>query len=108
MGMTKPVVFPAVNKNTVVKNIRQAAALSENITITRHALERMRERGITRIEVNRCLQHGQLQGAAFKNEHDNWQAELMHTVAGKRLVVQAALITEEQHSVIVVTTWRLA
>lgn len=107
MGMTNPIPFPAINRSTVAKAIHVAAERSENIVITRHALARMTERGITLTEVNRCLRHGQQQGYGFLNEHGNWQVELLHTVAGKRLKVQAALIEEEGRTVIVVTTWRV-
>ena len=107
MGMKKPIPFPTTNKNTVVKAIRKAAQSSENIFISRHALQRMAERSITRVEVNRCVRHGQKNTQPFLNEHGNWQVELLHTVAGKRLIVQAVLSEKENHTVIVVTTWRL-
>lgn len=107
MGMENTVPFPSVNKNTVVTAIRKAAESSENIFVTRHAQQRMTERGITRVEVSRCVRQGQQQGEAFINEYGNWQVELLHTVAGKRLVVQAVLVEEEGHTVIVVTTWRM-
>ncbi len=107
MGMSKPVAFPSVHRNTVVKTLRRLAADSKNILITRHALERMQERGISRTEVNRCLREGSQQGEAMATARGDWQVELLHTVAGRRLVVQAVLAVEESSLVIVVTTWRL-
>ncbi|MDO8907320.1 MAG: DUF4258 domain-containing protein [Pseudohongiella sp.] len=107
MGMTNPTPIPAINKYTVARAIKAAAEQSENIIITNHAKQRMIERGITRSEVNRCLRHGQQQGKGFINDKSNWQVELLHTVAGRRLAVQAVLIEEERRTVIVVTTWRI-
>ncbi len=107
MGMSKPVAFPSVHRNSVVKTLRRLAADSKNILITRHALERMQTRGITRTEVNRCLREGMQQGEVIATDTGDWQVELLHTVAGRRLIVQAVLTVQADCSVIVVTTWRI-
>lgn len=105
MGRDKTV--PMVNKNTVARIIRQLAADSGRVAISNHALQRMRKRGITRTEVGRCLRNGQQQGEAIVNDHGNWQVEISHRVAGRRVVVQAVLLENGDQRVLVVTTWRI-
>lgn len=97
----------STNRNTVARAVKAIAADTKNIILTNHARDRMRERSITRIEINRCLQHGQQRGDGVQDEQGNWKVEMLHTVAGRRLIVQAVVQEEGGSKVIVVTAWRL-
>lgn len=107
MGVMDILPFPQTNKNTVVRAIRDVASRSEDVIISTHAKERMGERGILRIEIDKCLREGQQQGECCLTKHGDWQAEIVHNVAGKRLVVQAVLAENGRRKVVVVTAWRL-
>jgi len=84
--------------------IRQIAQNSANIYLTKHARERMQERGITRAQVEYCLRHGSIDEAVHQNIRGHWQCRMQCEHAGDRVRVAAVLEQDEACQWVVVLT----
>jgi hypothetical protein len=67
------------------------------VRISRHCVERMDKRGVTRVDIRNALRNGHVAGADF--EHGSWR----YQVVAWRLYVVVAFMDEQ--NLIVVTTW---
>jgi len=89
----------------IVRRIKElSAADSQNVAISPHAKERMLERGITRVQVQRCLEKGQQDGVVEKDEHGHWRARMKLRTAGILLTVVASLVKQQNGEIVVVIT----
>jgi len=88
----------------MLRLVRDIAQHSENIYLSNHARIRMRERGITRAQVEYCLRNGHLDEPAHKNIRGNWQCRLQCVHAGDWIRVAVALEKDEADQWIMVLT----
>src|SRR5690349_19241296 len=87
--------------DAAVKRIRELAGDSRNVFITRHALQRMVERQITRPQVIDALVHGVIIEGPALDLHGNWKCTMRRFAAGQELEVVVAL----QGNLIVITVY---
>ena len=90
---------------TFVKMVHEIAKNSVNVKLTRHAIERMEERSITRGQVVETLKKGFLSEPASKDVHGDWIAPVSYSVAGDRITVIAKLKKKRNQFILVITTY---
>jgi hypothetical protein len=84
--------------------LRQTAKASARVFFTRHVEVRMRERGITRTQVLRCLSHGRVVEGPSRDVKGNWIMKLEVLSAGELIAIVAALDRDEAGNMIIVIT----
>ena len=63
----------------------------DRIVPVRHAVQRMRERGIAITLVRRVVQAGFIDGEPWLDEHGNWRVTMRGRPAGEQLTVGVAI-----------------
>ncbi|HEX6929696.1 MAG TPA: DUF4258 domain-containing protein [Gammaproteobacteria bacterium] len=86
------------------KVIRKVARDSGRVFFTMHAETRMRERGINRTQVLRCLRLGRVVEGPARDTHGKWIATLEVLSAGDVVTVVAALDNDDTGNLVVVIT----
>lgn len=86
-----------------LKMIRELAADSGRIVVVRHGRQRSRERGITRTQIERCLQKGVIAEGPALNMHGHWQVTMRRRVAGEEVTCVVAI--EWATRLLVITTY---
>lgn len=87
--------------------IRKTAEVSERVVFTTHALQRMKQRQVTRLEVLGVLRHGRLRRTPEPNAaKGTLECRMEFYLAGRSLAVVAA-VAPENPDVIVVTVMEL-
>ena len=71
--------------------IRELAADSASVITLRHAQQRMRQRGITRMDIERCLQRGSITEGPFMNDHGHWQVTMRRHAASEEMQCVVAI-----------------
>jgi hypothetical protein len=100
MGMSGgPVPFP-MSAAAMLKRIRELAEDTDNIALTRHAIERMAERQITRPMIVRVLRIGVIVEGPTQDIRGDWQCTMRRFGAGQELHV--SLVTRGKIVVITV------
>ena len=74
-----------------IKMIREIAADSNNIVIISYGKTRMRQRRISRRQVELCVQRGTVAEGPFMNQRGNWQLNLYRHAAGEEITCVIAL-----------------
>ncbi|MET0105701.1 MAG: DUF4258 domain-containing protein [Sedimenticola sp.] len=92
----------AARAQQVIKEI--ADEHSERVVYTAHAKTQMRKRRITRVQVLRCLRHGQITEGPARSANGNWQFTIESYSAGTPVAVAAALDHDRNGNLIVVIT----
>jgi hypothetical protein len=74
-----------------IKMIREVAADTNNIVIIEYGKRRMRQRRISRRQVELCVQKGTVAEGPFMNQHGNWQLNLYRHAAGEEITCVIAI-----------------
>lgn len=82
----------------------QQAARSGNFQWTPHALQRMRERGITTRQVTDCLRLGQMDGLPELDDKGLYRCKAKRRVAGDTIVAVASVWPQANGDVAIVIT----
>jgi hypothetical protein len=102
--MTKPNVMALpMNDANLRRVIAETAEDSARVRLTKHAKARMRERGVTLVQVLKVLRDGSVVESAHQDIHGNWKCVLEKVVAGDRVRVAAAYVQEGTAVVVVIT-----
>jgi len=101
--MMEPIPFE-LNDAALLRIIRKLAQDSANIFLSRHAVQRMRQRRITRAQIEYCLRNGSIDEAAHRNIRGNWQCRMQCVHAGDWIRVAVALQKDEAKDWIAVIT----
>ena len=72
-------------------NAKKILSTCEKVFFTKHAMMRMKERGITRAQVLLCLQRGSIIESPWRTLKGDWQCTLQHCVSGNYLIVVAVI-----------------
>jgi len=72
-------------------HIQELAKDSNRIVLTRHAIERGKERNITRKQFETCLRTGYIDEGPFLNDFRNWQVTMVGYYAGEEITVVVAI-----------------
>jgi Domain of unknown function (DUF4258) len=91
-----------MNDATALKLLREIAGDSARVIFTRHAMQRMRQRKVSPMQVLTCLQRGIVSEPVALDLHGNWKLTLSHCVAGKDLDVAVAIDVPNRAIVITV------
>lgn len=91
-----------MNDATALKLLREIAQDSARIIFTRHAVQRMRQRKISPVQVMTCLQRGFVSEPVALDLHGNWKLTVSHRVAGKDFDVAVAIDVPSRAIVITV------
>jgi hypothetical protein len=94
----------ALNPATATPLIMEVAETSENVKFTRHAEEKMIKRGITRLQVLRCLKKGHITEGPAPDIKGGWTFRMETLSAGDPITVIGSLYIEENGNKIVVIT----
>ncbi len=100
MSPSKPLPF-VLNDTNFLQRLHAAIG---RLVITSHAKLRMKERRITRKQIETCLQKGRVVEPAHLTSHGDWKATLEHCVAGDVINVAVALERQEGGDLAVVVT----
>lgn len=90
MGMGTVQQFKPSNP-VFLQRIRQIAADSGRIIITKHAKQRMRQRRISLTQVIECLLKGRVVENAHIDIDGDWTGKIEHQYAGDRISVAVAI-----------------
>ena len=101
-GPAAPRDLSAQQARTVIRQLAEA----DRYAILDHARIRQIERGISDVEIKRCLVHGIVEEGPFVNPHGNWQATLTRASAGEELHVAVAIEWEIRALVVTVFSRR--
>lgn len=85
--------------------VRAICADSANVKFSRHAIDRMREREITRKQVLSTLRSGHLTEPVHLSIQGDWKGTFSHTTAGDRINVAATIKKVGKMIVLVITTF---
>lgn len=92
-----------LNDADAIRLVRMIAADSNNIVIIEHATKRRKQRSITRLQIERCVQMGTITEGPFVNARGNWQMNLTRHAAGEEITCSVAI--EWATRVIVITAF---
>lgn len=91
----------AMSAPVALAHIKELASDSKRIVLTRHAVDRGRERNINRKQFEQCIRSGYIEEGPFLNEFKNWQVTMVGYYAGEEITVVVAI--EWASQLIVVT-----
>src|SRR5690606_932031 len=89
--------------HTALRLIRELAVDSENIVIIQHSSKRMKQRKVSRRQIELCIQKGTITEGPFFNQYGNWQVNLSRHAAGEEITCTVAI--EWGTQLIVVTVY---
>lgn len=104
MLQSEPVPFPMRHKQAQDIVHRQAAD-SANVIISRHAQDRMCERGISDIEVYRILKDGEVEGEPEKTERGEWKVKVCKRLKGNRDAGVVTVILHDERLFVMTVEW---
>jgi hypothetical protein len=82
---------PDLNRADALKMIRALAAVTENIVVIPYGRKKAGRRGVTRRQIELCVQKGTPTEGPFLNQHGNWQMNLYRHAAGEELTCVVAI-----------------
>jgi hypothetical protein len=85
------------------RTVRLLAADSGRVVLTRHAMLRMRQRGVGRAEVMAALRQGFVIDDPSRDIHGNWTCRIRRFAAGREMTLAVAI--EWEANVIVITVF---
>ena len=71
--------------------IRELASDTENIVVVQHGSKRMKQRKVSRRQIELCVQKGTITEGPFFNQHGNWQVNLSRHAAGEEITCTVAI-----------------
>lgn len=83
--------FPTLGRREVVARVHELARNTFNITWTKHALERLDERGVTTRQVLSTMRLGEAERDPSPDQDGDWEVVLIKRSAGKLVRVVVAL-----------------
>jgi hypothetical protein len=86
--------------------VREIALLDRHVYLGPHALERMEERGITRIDALRVLQRGSVTGEIDPGRNrGEWKCKVVARLKGSRDIGVVTVVVEEQRLFVKTVEW---
>ncbi|GLQ15872.1 DUF4258 domain-containing protein [Maritalea porphyrae] len=90
----------------MAEEIRRLASNSENVFWTKHARERMIERGIPVMTAHKVLREGQVYGEIMPGQNENeWKAKMVRNAKGNRDVGVVCVVKREDRLVVLTVEW---
>ncbi|MBL9065545.1 MAG: DUF4258 domain-containing protein [Sphingopyxis sp.] len=85
------------------QKIRELAEDSDRIVVISHGKARGRQRGITRRQMELCVQKGVIIEGPFLNQHGNWQVTIQRRAAGEE--VNCVVAIDWPNRLVIITTY---
>lgn len=101
-----PVQLHALTERQAIEYAVKAAT-SSALEFTRHALQRMMERGITRVQVARVIQQKSIVEGPFQDMQGRWNCRFEGDDAGDGMAVVVGFYVRKGVRVTVITTFEL-
>lgn len=102
-GMTKVLAF-RMTSGVLRARIAQTASDSARVVITDHAKKRMKQRKITRTQIQDVLLFGKVVEAAYPNPKGDWCCTLERLTAGDLVTIPVCLSIDELGEAVIVIT----
>lgn len=102
--MAQNVILLNLSIPSALRILREVAADSSRVFFTHHAKQRMRERKISRSQVDRCLAKGSITEGPARDAKGNWKITLEIFTAGESVSVAVAIDYDSNGNFIVVVT----
>jgi cell division ATPase FtsA len=80
-----------LSRDEAQRVIRLLAADTRNIVVLAHGKQRMRQRAISRPQIERCIQKGVVSEGPFVNLKGQWQANMTRYAAGEEITCVVAI-----------------
>jgi hypothetical protein len=93
-----------LTERAALEVIRRLAADTSRIVVLGHGKQRQWKWGITRRQIEVCLQKGTITEGPFMNQHGNWQVNMYRHAAGEEITCTVAI--EWATKLLVITTFR--
>lgn len=107
--MSKVIELPFCPQGEAAQKMRDIAArIGEAFVPTVHAEMRMKEREISRRQVQRTVASGELVEAPIwdtESGEKGWKAKFKHCTAGQQVTVVAKLVQRNNETCLVITVW---
>ena len=99
--------FTHLSEQKAKEILQEVTQSSFNVKFSKHALERMEERGITRPQVTRVLTRGNFSESPHRSVNGNWKMTLVGIAAGSEIEVACALDYNETlgNYTVIITTY---
>jgi hypothetical protein len=81
----------ALSEPDALAVVHLLAADTDNIVVISHGRKRGRQRGITRRQIELCVQKGTITEGPFVNRYGNWQMNLYRHAAGEEITCVVAI-----------------
>ncbi|MFS8037710.1 DUF4258 domain-containing protein [Xanthobacter sp. AM11] len=101
--MSADVVPLTLTPHAALRMIREIAENTANIVVLDHAKKQCNRRGISRRQIEMCVQRGTIQEGPFLNSHGQWQVTLFRHAAGDELCCPVAI--DWPNKVLVITAF---
>lgn len=98
--MAEAMPFP-LSRTRAAAILREAAQAEDRVAFTGHAVRRMRQRRITRLQVLNCLMRGRIVEGPAPDIHGNWTCRVEGFAAGHTIGVAVAIIPPDE--VVIIT-----
>jgi len=86
--------------------IKTIAEISSRVFFTPHSIRRMEERGITRLQILRCLKSGRVTEGSSRNMTGNWEMRMEGVPLGEEIATVIELAHDaEGNRILVITTF---
>lgn len=80
----------SMTPSDALRHVQDISRDSNNIVIVQHAKSRMRQRKVSRRQVELCVQKGTICEGPFLNARGNWQVNLFRHAAGAEVTCVVA------------------
>jgi len=104
MPRDRNLVIANLTRQEARRLLREIAADSARVFVTKHARKRMRERHITLTQVLCCLRNGRITEGPARSTKGNWEMTVEVLSAGDTVVVVAALDIDDRGEYVLVVT----
>ena len=101
--MSENVVPMDLSSDQALRIIRKIAETSGSVILTNHAKKRMIARGITRRQMDICIEKGVVTEGPFKNSKGDWQLNITRVAAGEDITCVVAI--DWPNRLVVITTF---
>ncbi len=85
-----------LNDAAALRIIRAVAKESERVFFSEHAVQRMKQRHITRVQVLECLRRGTISEPTHQDVHGNWKCNVSWAHAGDQITVAVGIKKDEK------------
>lgn len=103
--VAKKVVQFRMTNASAKRVLAQIAEDSGKVVFTSHAIQRMKQRHITRTQVLNCLRRGLITEAPIRDVHGNWTLRIERYACGENIGCAVAIEDGLERSIVITAFW---